>query len=375
MRRLIPCQMSLLAVALGAALGSASPAAAGPFEDAVAIATDPRALASRSAEAERLFRAAMSSGDNQADAAYNLGLVLLKRGDRAGAKRAWAQALSLKPGHLGAMARLASLDLDDPSTAPSALAALEALVREKCDSDGPCDRFQPDARNALAGRALAEGRLDDAIRHGRNALLGDPENVNAFLNVAIAYFRKGLPDQAGLIATSALEKNPNAASLHNLMGLVYLSKDDSRGATQAFTAALEVDPTHDDARLNLAALELAYGDFAGALKRFDEVLANRPDDPELVTSRAVALRGLKRFDEADAAYRAAATLPGANPDIGYNLCILHHQYTQRWSDAETACQAYLTVLSDKHPNRGEVEKRLKGIRATLKALQNQPQTP
>jgi tetratricopeptide (TPR) repeat protein len=356
-------------------LGAPGPAVAGPFEDAVAIATDPKALASRGTEVERLFRAAMSTGDRKADAAFNLGLVMLRRGDRAKAKALWEQALGFDPNHLGAKARIASLGLDDPSTTPGALAALEAIVREKCDADGPCDRFQPDARNALAGRALAEGRLDDAIRHGRNALLGDPENVNAFLNVAIAYYRKGLPDQAGLIATSALEKNPKAASLLNLMGLVYLSKDDSRGATQSFTAALEADPTNDDARLNLAALELAYGDFASALKRFDEVLANRPGDPELVTSRAVALRGLKRFDEADAAYRKAQTLPGANPDIGYNLCILHHQYTQRWTDAETACDAYLATLAPKHPNRGEVEKRLKGIRATLKALQNQPQTP
>jgi tetratricopeptide (TPR) repeat protein len=370
MRRLTRL-MPLLAVVLG----SQGPALADPFDDAVAIATDPKALATRSAEAERLFKASMGSGERRADAAFNLGLVLLRRGDRTGAEAAWEQALGLDPNHLGAKARIAALGLDDPSTAPSALAALEALVREKCEADGPCDRFQPEARNALAGRALAEGRLDDAIRHGRNALLGDPENVNAFLNVAIAYFRKGLPDQAGLIATSALEKNPKAASLHNLMGLVYLAQDNSRAATQAFTAALEADPANDDARLNLAALELAYGDFASALKRFDEVLANRPNEPELVTSRAVALRGLKRFDEAEAAYRKAQTLPGANPDIGYNLCILHHQYTQRWADARSACDAYLAGLPDKHPNRPEVQKRLKGIEATLKALQNQPQTP
>jgi Flp pilus assembly protein TadD len=357
------------------ALALPQAATAGPFEDGVAIATDPKALATRASEAERLFRTAAASGERRADAAYNLGLLLLRRGDKVGGRAAFEQATGFDGGHLGARARLAALQLEDPATEAAGLAALEAIVREKCDTDGPCDRFQPEARNALAGHALAAGRPDDAIRHGRNALLGDPENLNAFLNVAIAYFKKGLPDQAGLIAQSALEKNPKAASLHNLMGLVFLSQDNSRKATEAFAAALEVDPANDDARLNLASLELAYGDFAGALKRFDEVLARRPDEPELIVSRAVALRGLKRFDEADAAYRRAQGMKGASSEIGYNLCILHHQYTQRWSEAETACQAYVDTLPARHPNRGEVEKRLKGIRATLKALQSQPQTP
>lgn len=357
------------------ALAQPRAATAGPFEDGVAIASDPKALATRAGEAERLFRSAMASGERRADAAFNLGLLLLRRADRAGARGAFEEALTLDPAHLASRARLAILQLDDPATSGPALATLEAIVRETCDADGPCDRFQPEARNALAAHALAAGRYDDAIRHGRNALLGDPENLNAFLNVAIAYFRKGLPDQAGLIASSALEKNPKAASLHNLMGLVFLAQDNSRKATEAFTAALDADASNDDARLNLAALELAYGEFNGALKRFDEVLARRPNEPELIVSRAVALRGLRRFDEADAAYRKARALPGANPDIGYNLCILHHQYTQRWNEAEIACQAYLETLPAKHANRGEVEKRLKGIRATLKALQSQPQTP
>lgn len=349
----------------GALLAIPSSAAiAGPFEDAMAIVVDAKKLSERADEAERLFRSALSNKAQAADAGYNLGLLLKRKGDVRGARTTWQEVLSVQPTHPGARAQLAGLDLAAPATAPNAVKTLEGIIEG--------DRFQPEARNLLAAWDLSNGRFDDAIRHGRNALLGDPDNIDAFLNVAIAYYRKGLPDQAGLIASSALEKNPKAASLHNLMGLVFLSQDNSRAATEAFTAAIDADPSNEDARLNLASLELAYGNFEAALKRFDQVLKTRADSPEIVVSRAVALRGLSRFDDAEKGYRAALTMPGADPDIEYNVCILHHQYTQKWQDALTTCSAFLSRIGKDHPKHSEVTRRVKAIEATIRALQNKP---
>ena len=55
-----------------------------------------------------------------------------------------------------------------------------------------------------------------------------------------------------------------------------------------FTAALDGDPNNMDALLNLAALELAYGNFESALKHFDQALKIRPRDAGVVLSRGVA---------------------------------------------------------------------------------------
>jgi tetratricopeptide (TPR) repeat protein len=338
---------------------------AGPFEDGMAIIADAKKLHERTDDAIGFFRKAVDSKQNPVAAGYNLGLLLKRKGDLRGARAAWQAVLAADANHLPSRAQLAGLDLASPSTAPAAVKTLEGIIEG--------DRFQAEARNLLAAWELSQGRFDEAIRHGRNALLGDPENIDAFLNVAIAYYRKGLADQAGLIASSALEKNPKAASLHNLMGLVFLSQDNSRAATEAFTAAIDIDPSNEDARLNLAALELAYGNFDAALKRFDQVLKTRPDDPEILVSRAVALRGLSRFDEAEKGYRAALALPGADPDIEYNLCILHHQYTQKWQDALTTCSAYLARIGKDHAKHSEVARRVKAIEATIRALQNKPQ--
>ena len=230
------------------------------------------------------------------------------------------------------------------------------------------DRFQPQARNILAAAAIEREDWDAAIRHARNVLLGDPENANAYLNLAIAYFKQGLLDQALLVATTALERRPDAAALHNVLGLIHLERDDSRNATASFLSALKQDPMLIDAKLNLGALELAYGDFSAALKRFDEVLKVRPKDSMLVMSRAVALRGLERFDEASKGYEKALALDPKDPSPLYNLCVLHQQYTMQYEPALKACEAYEVRIGRRHEKSKEMKRRIESLRLTIEAL-------
>ncbi len=348
------------AAALLLAVSFAAPAqAASPFEDAMNIVEDPARLAKDAAAAEKKFQEAAKANPKNAHAWYNLGLLARRRGDWAAAGKAFESALAADPKYLAARARLAERDLRAGKTA-AAVAALEKLVEE--------DRFQAEARNILAELAIEKKDWPGAIRHARNVLLGNPDNVNAYLNLAIAYYRQNLVDQAGLIVTNALERNPKAAALHNMFGLIYLKKDDSRNATKSFQTALEVDPDNLDARINLATLELAYGDFESALKRLDEVLKLRPNDPKLVMTRAVALRGLKKFDEAELGYLQVLKLDPSMTEAEYNLCVLHAQYSNKWLEARKYCQGYAGRLTKKDAKYKELTRRVKSIESTIKAL-------
>lgn len=358
----------MLMVVVAAMLGIPTIAWAGPFEDGMKIVKDPKQLATKSGEAEKLFREATSKDGKNADAWYNLGVLQLRRGDKAGARDSFTKATGVNAKHLAARAQIAGLELQNPGTEAQAVATLTSIV----DTE---DRFQAEARNLLAAYELKRKNWEAAIKHGRNALLGDKDNTNAFLNIAIAYFNQKQYDQAGLVASSALESHPEAAALHNLMGLVYLSQDNSRQATEAFAAALKHDPQFDDARINLGALELAYGNFDSALKRFEEALKKRPDDSELVLSRAVAMRGLGKFDDAEKGYNEAKRLAPGNVEIDYNLCILHQQYTQKMELAKAACETYLGRIDNKNPRFGEVQKRIKSIDAVLKVMNRTQPTP
>ena len=363
----VPARRTLLTLAL--LLTVAPAAAAGPFDDAKAIVTDGAKLATRSADAEAKFREAARQDPSNAHAFYNLGLLARMRGDFAVAEAAWRDALRADSGYLPAKARLAELDLERGDE--GAVKRLEAIIAD--------NRFQPEARNILAGRALDSEDWESAIKHARNVLLGDPENVNAYVNLALAYLRQDLDDQALLIASNALDRRPEAAALHNIMGLIFLRKDDSRAATESFLAALKHNPRQVDAKLNLAALELAYGDFRTALGRFDEVIEVRPNDAMLVISRAVALRGLGRFEEARAGYEAALILKPELPAALYNLCVLHHQYLNQglaqWQAARSLCRRYQATIDKDHPTWRETGSRLKSIDATIQVLMESQPAP
>lgn len=366
----------LLGALPGTSVAAGKKAAVGPFDTAINIVSDPAELARRAPEAEKLFAAVVKADPKNVDALYNLGLLAYRRGDFAAARQRWKQALAVKADFFPAKARL--LWLDGAKNPKAVQPKLEAIVK--------ADRFQPEARNLLAQIAIQDKKWDVAIKNARNVLLGDPDNINAYLNLAVAYYRQGLPEQAGLIASNALERQPKAAALHNMMGLVYLSRDDSRHASEEFVKALKIDPSQIDARVNLGSLELAYGDFKTALSRFDQVLklgkdAGQQPDPMVVLSRAVTLRGLQRYADAEQGYREALRLDPGMDEARYNLCVLYHQYKTKgedrakWMEAKKVCEDYLHRIKRKHPKYREIRKRIRSIDKTLKVLTPAEPTP
>ncbi len=327
---------------------------------------DPNVFSSDIAGALSKLSSIAQKNPKNADAQYNVGLAKLIKGDYTGAAASWNKALQVNAGHLASQAQLAGLQIRRGQT-DAAIAKLEAIIKK--------DRFQAEARNLLSAYEIGKKNYKGAIKHSRNALLGDRENVNTLLNVAIAYYEQELYDQAGLIAESTLKKVPTAASLENVLGLVFLRRDDSRSATDHFSKALKLNPANRDARLNLAALELAYGNFESALPRLEQEIEVDPRNHVLVASRGVALRGLKKFDEAAQAYKAAQKLQPRYSEADYNMCIMHHQFTSDWKAAKVHCSKYLQALSKGDAKYKEVSKRVSAIEATLKALEPEPAAP
>ena len=355
---------TLIGLALILLVALPQTATAGPYEEGLALVDNPSRLATRLDEAIGKFKAAIKQDQNNSHARYNLGLLYMMKGNLKAAEAAWKATLDADKAYVPARARLAELKLRRGDK-EGAVALLDGIIQEH--------RYQPEARNMLAGLAIEAEDWDGAIKHARNVLLGDPQNVNAYVNLCVTYFKQGLIDQAWLVATTALDRRremelPEPAALYNLLGLIYLEKDDSRNAAASFLRALKEDPRQLDAKLNLAALELSYGDFDTALKRFDEALKVRPKDPMLHTSRGVALRGLERYEDAQKGYAKALAIAPDALEPYYNLCVLHHQYTNNYEAAATHCAQYKERIDRNHPKWREITKRLRSIEDTLEAL-------
>jgi tetratricopeptide (TPR) repeat protein len=96
-------------------------------------------------------------------------------------------------------------------------------------------------------------------------------------------------------------------------------------ARSAYRRALELDPVHPDAHVNLGRLLHEGGDAAAAAAHYRSALAARPDDATAEFNLGVALEDLGEHEEALGAYSRALALDPALADAHYNAARLFEQ--------------------------------------------------
>jgi Flp pilus assembly protein TadD len=223
----------------------------------------------------------------------------------------------------------------------------------------------PVANDFEAFKAIRAGKFKEAVAAARKALVGNPRDLNAYTLLAYAYHKMGEEDMARLVALSAMEISDKFADTYNTLGLIEFADDKMAQAGRQFSKALELDPKHNAARLNLAALSLAVSDHESALSDLDKVKARDPKNIWALISRGVALRGLNRFDDADKAFKEALKVDADNPEARYNLCVLKQEYQQSFDEALKWCQDYAKRISPRHKKAKEMKNRVQGIRTTI----------
>ena len=336
---------------------------AGPHADlkkVLELMKQDRAQLQPGSEAEQKLLALAGGTNPLVEARYDLGVFYLRLNALDKAAQYFQDTLGQDANYSEAVGQLGVIEAKrgEPDKA-----------RALFDQALAMDKYCSPARNYLSRVALEEGKPDEAIKHCRIALLGDPDNLNAYLNMAIAWFRKGQLDVGELVCQSALRIDDNNAPILNMLGLIHLKRDDVRGAITMFQMAVDADPLYLDARKNLAAVTLNFKDFETAAKQLAEVLKQSPNDDEFRISYAVALRGMQQYDEARQALNQVLTKSRGNQDARYNLCILLHEYVNDYGEALTVCSEFDASIDKRHPKAKEMKLRIKGIRETIQAME------
>ena len=76
-----------------------------------------------------------------------------------------------------------------------------------------------------------------------------------------------------------------------------------------------VDPNHSDANMNMALVAIRFRDYEAAEKSLKVALRDKrlSKDIETYLALGVAQRGLRKYDDAEKAYRQAAKIKGSDP--------------------------------------------------------------
>lgn len=100
-------------------------------------------------------------------------------------------------------------------------------------------------------------------------------------------------------------------------------------AAVAYRRAVELDPAHASALINLGRLLHLDGDPGGAAAHYQRALEARPGDAVAEFNLGVALEDQGRTDDAIAAYQRAVAAEPDTPDPHYNLARLFERLGQR----------------------------------------------
>ena len=94
-------------------------------------------------------------------------------------------------------------------------------------------------------------------------------------------------------------------------------------ARQAYRRAVALNPTHHDARINLARLLHAMGQPAEAIEHFRIVLTAAPDHAPAACNLGIALEDEGRFQEAFTAYAQAIAVDPNYAEAHFNIAKLY----------------------------------------------------
>jgi tetratricopeptide (TPR) repeat protein len=139
----------------------------------------------------------------------------------------------------------------------------------------------------LIPQYLLRHDLDLALELLTTWIKKEPRNVRALLWLVEASERLRLPTQALDAAATAAEVAPDRADVRAKCGLLLLEYNRVVEARPHLERAVELDPADRAARIGLARCLHSLGESPAAVRLLDELLVDRPGDPE-----ALGVRGL-----------------------------------------------------------------------------------
>lgn len=232
-------------------------------------------------QAEAVYRRIVAAQPDNGAALHLLGLLRQQQGDLDGAVALIERALATAPDMPSFHLSLARLRIEQDRINDAHIHLTTVLARRPDD---------PDALFALGVAFTRLGRPEAAVRTYRLAVAARPDFALAHANIGSLLHKLGDEGGAAEALDRALAIDPsNAASWYNRAVVAQAAEDDPARAIAWYGRALALVPDYRRALSNRGVALMEAGRLGAAVRDFDAVLADHPDEPEAMWNKALAV--------------------------------------------------------------------------------------
>ncbi len=173
-------------------------------------------------------------------------------------------------------------------------------------------------------------------------MLGKDDAHLATLNLlGVFYYQNKKYGLAKLIFNRALKTHPEAFSIHNNLGIIYLAENDLQKAIESFNTASSFKANYDLARTNLGSIFIKYKDYVRALSPLEDSYNQLKPDLRrgninairVANNYAIALMGVGENAKASKVFEALLETGERNPIIYLNYSMLLVEVLKKKNDA------------------------------------------
>jgi tetratricopeptide (TPR) repeat protein len=192
-----------------------------------------------------------------------------------------------------------------------------------------CNQFAAPGKNAEGVRFFQQARYQEALQQFQEACSADPNNADAYYNLAATYHRLGRMsnrqpdlDQAERLYNQCLDHEPNHRDCYRGLAVLLGEQGRSEEAFRLLQGWVDRQPGSPEARIELARLFDEMGERSAAKEHLLEALAIEPENP-----RALAALGKIREDsgesaQAVAAYQRSLARDSRQPEVAARVAAL-----------------------------------------------------
>ena len=199
----------------------------------------------------------------------------------------------------------------EPARAPARPAGEDAAAVEAARAFGTANPGYSITNTNRGNEFLAQGKLDEAIRHFRLALEEDPDGAEAHCNLGLAFVSQGKLDEAVEHYRRAVEIKPDFVIARSNLGNALAMRGEAREAIAHYRAAARIQPDHAGTQNNWGRALASLGELEEAILHYRRAIEI---DSTYVVARinlGYALVSRGSLDEASDEFRAALR---AQPD-------------------------------------------------------------